>query len=202
VAEGAVEFGVATLPLAGEPESGDLHLVSSFPDGVLVAAVDGLGHGVEAAIAARAARETLEESPGDDIPTLFERCHRRLAKTRGVAMSLASFGVRDGVLTWLGVGNVEGTLLRADAAASPASESILLRGGVVGYQLPTLRPSSTAVAPGDMLVLATDGVRSGFAHGLGLAEPVQGLANRILSSHGKETDDALVLVARYLGGGG
>ena len=35
-------------------------------------------------------------------------------------------------MTWLGVGNVEGVLLRA--ALRIARESVLLRGGVAGYQ--------------------------------------------------------------------
>jgi hypothetical protein len=197
--DGVVDVGVATLALAGESESGDLHLVEPFPGGVLVAAVDGLGHGGEAASAARLACATLERDPAATLPELFERAHRRLLRTRGVVMSLASFDDRDGVLTWLGVGNVEGTLLRAGAAASPPSESILLRGGVVGYQLPPLRPSRTGLGPGDTLVLTTDGVRTGFLAGLELGEPAQRIADRILADHARENDDALVLVARYLG---
>ena len=59
--------------------------------------------------------------------------------------------------------------------------------------------SRLAVAPGDTLILATDGVRSRFAEdqGVGFAAPPS--AERILADHGKETDDALVLVVRYLG---
>jgi hypothetical protein len=193
---------VATLPLPGQSESGDLHLVKRFGDGVLVAAVDGLGHGGEAASAARLACSTLEEEPGAALPELFERCHRRLVRTRGVVMSLASFAERDHVLTWLGVGNVEGTLLRADDEAAPPSESILLLGGVLGYQLPSLRPSTTGVSAGDTLLLTTDGIRAGFAHGLDLDEPVQQTADRILDGYARETDDALVVVVRYVGGQG
>src|SRR5437870_3753009 len=48
-----IDWGVATLAHAGEKESGDLHLVKQVGRGVLVAAVDGLGHGAEAAAAAR-----------------------------------------------------------------------------------------------------------------------------------------------------
>jgi hypothetical protein len=48
--------------------------------------------------------------------------------------------------------------------------------------------------------MATDGVRPGFAEGLPLKEPPQQLAERILARDGKGTDDALVLVARVLGG--
>ena len=48
-----IEWGVAAAPLAGETESGDLHLVKPVGRGMLVAAVDGLGHGAEAVIILR-----------------------------------------------------------------------------------------------------------------------------------------------------
>jgi phosphoserine phosphatase RsbX len=106
---------------------------------------------------------------------------------------------RENTLTWLGVGNVEGRLLRADANARRPREEVLLRGGVVGYRLPALQASVIPVAAGDVLILATDGIRAGFADGLKLDEPTRILADKILNRHFKGNDDALVLVARYLG---
>jgi negative regulator of sigma-B (phosphoserine phosphatase) len=174
--------------------------VAPFGGGVLLGAVDGLGHGDEAAHAANRAVSVLQEDAGAPVNMLFERCHVRLARTRGVVMSLASFAEREARLTWLGVGNVEGTLLRADAEATWPTESILLLGGVVGFQLPRLRPSTTEVRRGDTLILTTDGIESGFRHGLRPGRPAQELADHILDNHRKTNDDALVLVARYLGG--
>ncbi len=46
-----LEWGAASLVRPGDSESGDEHLVQFFPSGVLVAAVDGVGHGQEAAAA-------------------------------------------------------------------------------------------------------------------------------------------------------
>ena len=114
-------------------------------------------------------------------------------------MSLASFSEHDGGMTWLGVGNVEGVLVRAEAGDGPASESILLMGGVVGYQLPPLRPSTLRVSEGDTLLLTTDGIRTGFSEALEVGEPAQRTADRILADYARQTDDALVVVARYLG---
>jgi phosphoserine phosphatase RsbX len=193
-----IEFAVAEAALPGEPESGDLHLVAPHPRGVLVAAIDGLGHGGEAAAAARAARTVLAEDPGTDLADLFVRAHGRLARSRGVVMSLASFE-RGGKLTWLGVGNVEGTLVRADEGEVRRADSIMLRGGVVGYQLPQLRPSTRAVEPGDMLILATDGIGGGYIEKVDPAATPSTLAGGILAGFGKGADDALVLVARYVG---
>jgi phosphoserine phosphatase RsbX len=76
----------------------------------------------------------------------------------------------------------------------------MLLGGVVGFQLPRLRPSTTELKRGDTLILTTDGIESGFRHGLRPGRPAQVLAEQILDGHRKHSDDALVLVARYLGG--
>jgi len=194
-----IEWGVAAQPLEGETESGDLYLVKPFDHGVLVAAVDGLGHGPEAAAAARSAVVTLADYAYEPVISLVKRCHERLIRTRGTVMSLASLNALDSTMTWLGVGNVEGVLLRADGMASPARESILLRGGVVGCQLPALHAAILPVTRGDVLILATDGIRGGFVEDVTLSDPPQQIADHVLAQYGKETDDALVLVARYLG---
>src|SRR5438309_1387114 len=104
-----IDWGVATLAHAGEKESGDLHLVKQVGRGVLVAAVDGLGHGAEAAAAARAAVAALDRYAEESLSPLVRRCHEALAGSRGVVMSLAYLGGVQPSLTWLGVGNVEGS---------------------------------------------------------------------------------------------
>src|SRR5438094_10533426 len=73
-----IEWGVASLAMPGEAESGDRHLVKSVGTGVLVAVVDGLGHGAEAASAAKAAVAALERHASESPAPLLERCHRAL----------------------------------------------------------------------------------------------------------------------------
>lgn len=194
-----VEWGWAGFAL--EQDSGDAHVVADFPGGVLVGVIDGLGHGWEAAQAAREAVSVLEQHAGEPLVELVQLCHEALRKTRGAVMSLASFDAGGSAMTWTGVGNVEALLLRADRTASPAREAVHQRGGVVGYQLPQLRASSLPVSPGDTLVLASDGIRSSFATDLRLYESPQHMADSILARHARGSDDALVVVARYLGGG-
>jgi phosphoserine phosphatase RsbX len=194
-----VDWAVATLALEGEHESGDLHVVAPFDGGALVAAIDGLGHGPEAAVAARSAADALERHSGRPVAELFERCHESMRGTRGAVITLASFNGASGTMSWAGVGNIEGTLLRADPGDNRPRESVMLVGGVPGHQLPTLRPYELAVSPGDTLVLATDGVRGGYLDLVAASDPPQQLADHLLAEYGKGTDDALVLVARYLG---
>jgi hypothetical protein len=210
VDNGLIEWGVAAQPLAGQTESGDQYLVELFSNGALLAVVDGLGHGDKAAVAARLAVVTLKEAAAGPVQTLIQRSHERLRQSRGVVMSLASVNTFDHTITWLGVGNVEGVLLRADPAAKPATEGLVPWGGVVGYHLPALRPVTLPVRTGDTLIFVTDGIRSGFikeqrqalssSAGQPQTASPQQLADHILAHYGRTTDDALVLVARYWGG--
>src|SRR5437667_15617 len=127
-----IDWGVATRALAGETESGDLHLVKRVGRGTLVAAVDGLGHGAEAAAAARAAVAALDQYAEESLLPLVRRCHDALAGSRGVVMSLAYVAGVQPSLTWLGVGNVEGVVLHAAPNKRPARASLVTRGGIVG----------------------------------------------------------------------
>lgn len=193
-----IEWGWAGSAL--EPLSGDLHVVVPYVGGALVALIDGLGHGAEAAQAAAAAVPVLQAQADAPVLRLMERCHEALRRTRGAAVSLASFSAHEASMTWTGVGNVEGALLRVSAPSHRASEGITLRGGVVGYRLPPLHANTVAVTPGDILVLATDGVRNGFTEGVATGHDVQDIADAILVRFAKGSDDAHVVVVRYLGG--
>jgi serine phosphatase RsbU (regulator of sigma subunit) len=195
----AVECGVAARPLRGEIESGDLHAVIPRPGGTLIAVVDGLGHGYEAAVAARVAVITLTAQAHLPLLQLVKCCHEALIKTRGVAMSIALLERCDETMTWLSIGNVSGILLRANHEGSIEREYVLTRNGVVGHRLPPVRAATLRLHRGDLLVFATDGVREGFHNDVSLDACPQKTADRILAQHGKATDDALVLVGRWNG---
>ena len=194
-----IEWAVAELAQPGQSESGDRHLVLSTMDGGLVAVVDGLGHGAEAASAAKVAVRALERGADRPIVQLLRDCHQSLIGTRGAVMSVAAFSFADETMTWLGVGNVEGRILSSPVSGGPRPEALLVRGGVVGAQLPPLVSKVIPIRRGDMLIVATDGIRSEFLDApLPYQEP-QTLADHVLARWGMQTDDALVLVVRYRG---
>lgn len=194
-----LEWGVASRALPGELQSGDLSLVKPLGDSVLVAVVDALGHGGEAASAARVAISALERHATDPLPLLLQRCHGALVGTRGAVLSLALFSAPRATMTWLGVGNVEGVLLAGDPGARPGRTSLVTRAGIVGAEVPHLEPWVVPLTPGDTLIFATDGIRSGFSEDVSVADPPHALAERILARYAKDSDDALVLVVRYRG---
>jgi negative regulator of sigma-B (phosphoserine phosphatase) len=194
-----VDCGIATFILPGEESSGDRGLVIPSNSGSLVAVIDGIGHGEEAANAANTALSIL--GPGVDRPviSLVEECHEALRASRGVVLSLASVDLPNGMMTWLGVGNVQGILMRGAVRQGQAREMLLLRAGVVGARLPALQAAVVPVSPGDTLFFATDGIRSDFTESLSAQENPQRAAKRILEKYRTGTDDALVLAVRLTG---
>ncbi|HKA90007.1 MAG TPA: SpoIIE family protein phosphatase [Haliangiales bacterium] len=194
-----LEWGAASAAHAGEGESGDRYVVRFRPDGALLAVVDGLGHGPEAARAATAAAALIEEHAADDLVALLHRCHAALRDTRGVVMCVAAFKPAAGEMEWLSVGDVEGVLARRDGEGAPKLTWLAQRSGVVGAGLPmVVSPSRLRLRLGDTLALASDGVRTDFSQLTTGANP-QDAAERILAECRRADDDALVLVARYRG---
>ena len=189
-------WATAGAALGGNHSSGDRSVVVEFPGGALVAMIDGLGHGPDAQEAAVAAERVLLAAPYADVSELVRRCHDALRRTRGAVMSLASFAAEQNTMTWLGVGNVEALLVRALGAAT---EAVAMRGGTVGYSLPPLNPRTVVVHPGDTLLLATDGIRSGFKSEVVPSRTPQEIADEVLARWSKPSDDACVVVARYVG---
>lgn len=198
-----IEWGTAAEPHPAERVSGDVALVMRAPEGALVAVVDGLGHGHEAARAAQVARETVREAAGTDVIALAHRCHRALARTRGAAVALAHLSTEASTLTWLGVGNVEGRVLTGNQRTrmANANASLRLRPGLIGHQLPAIGAATIDVRRGDTIILATDGIARGFGDALDVSGSPRRIAERILAEHWTVSDDGLVLVMRYLGTG-
>ena len=131
-----LEFAVAGYPMNGETVSGDLYIVRPSADGVLIALLDGIGHGAEAAHGAKVAACTLEHQVNAPVEFMLEFCHEALKDTRGAVMTVAAIDNRSGTMAWLGVGNVEARLLRADPAQP--CEQLVLCPGIVGYDRPAL----------------------------------------------------------------
>jgi hypothetical protein len=185
-ANAALEWDLALAPMPGETVIGDRAVVIFGHEYVLAAA------------AAHVASYALEHAAARDIAAIVRECHEALAQTRGAAMSLARVDCREHTITWLGIGNVEARLLRSHQPA-PAAESLLLHGGIVGHSLPRLAPQTIRVSRGDLLIFATDGIRRDFADCLVPTGSCREIAERVLQQYGLGSDDALVLVARYLG---
>ena len=192
-----IDTAFATLPLPGQTESGDLCLIKRVGNGTLVAVVDGLGHGQEAASAAHAAVGALDRYSREPLSDLVRRCHEALVGLRGVVLGLAYLDPQGATMAWLGVGNVGGVLLRADLGNRPSRISLVPNAGFIGAEPAHPKTRSVSLALGDTVILFSDGIKDGFAETLVLSNSPQEIADSVITRHVKGNDDALVLVARY-----
>lgn len=196
---GPLDWAVAVRPIDGEQSSGDDWIVTASDANALIGVVDGLGHGAPAAAAAQRALRVVAENPEQPLDTLIAMCHAELEGTRGGAMTLVRIGF-DGALQWLGVGNVGAYLVRMGTMGTAIAQAAMLRGGILGHALPSpLRVRETAMLPGDLLLIGTDGLMTGFEGSADLSMSTVGVAGAILDNCGKHTDDALVLAVRHRG---
>jgi negative regulator of sigma-B (phosphoserine phosphatase) len=180
--------------------SGDRQWVKEYNDGVLIVAIDALGHGAKAAKVADFTITILEKHWNKPVLQLVTLCHNELHRSRGVVMCIVSISAHNNLMKWISVGNIGGQLLRSGNTRSPSKEWLITQNGVVGYNLPTLHTHSISVDHFDMLILTSDGI-SDFTIKTPIKDiSVQDTADYILNKYKKMTDDASVLVVRYLGG--
>lgn len=195
-----LECAAASRPWREHSPIGDRWLALPHAGGTLLVVLDASGHGAEAAEAAARALAILSERPERSLTDRIRSCHERMLGTRGVALSLAAVDPSRSSLTWLGVGSVQGVLVRAGAASRPASSTLVLRPGIVGRRLPPLVTETLPMAAGDLLVFATDGISPEFAADSLSEGTAQLQADHLLRRHFRGNDDGLVVAAVFWGG--
>ena len=187
----ALAFGVATVSAAGNEANGDAYMIKQWGDHVLIALIDGLGHGEEAAKAAVAAKDYLSEIFYADLELTMSELHERLIKTRGAVIGLTRVDQAEKRFTFCGVGNIEIKVV-SDPPMHPMSI-----GGIVGMSRVHLKKFEYRYNVLNGLAIYSDGVSSRFelpTNELPLTDP-QRLAEEILSKCWNKTDDATVIIA-------
>jgi len=201
---GPIEWAAKARARPGENVCGDrLIAVDVNGTGALLGVLDGLGHGAGAAEAAKRGVDVLRAARAEPLDVLVRRCHRALSGTRGAAMTLAHIDFRSDTLSWIGIGNVTADLVAKHPAGVEVRSSARLAGGIVGYRVPeALTPQKVPIRPGDLLVIASDGIVEDHLDDIDFSASSLAIADHILHTHAKDNDDALVLAARHRGASG
>lgn len=160
---------------------------------------DGLGHGKHAEKAARAAMTYVASHLSEPLPEIFFGCNKEIRDTRGVAMGIAIIDKKACTLTYAGIGNTRTLILRSADLKKTVRKSKYLRSnfGIVGAGYKHLVLETVSFAPGDLVMIYTDGVKEliDFTGYVTLFyKNIQGLAEKIIKDWGRGTDDAAVLI--------
>lgn len=196
-----VLLGGVCVPLASETVSGDAWGASVQADGMTLMAVDGLGHGPEAAKAAYAALDVLaatssRSSLASQPPPaqLMQSCHEALRPTRGAALAIATLDSNAGQLTFAGIGNISASIV-----IDGVRRQLMSHNGIVGHNIRKVQDLVFPCPAGATVILASDGLGTSWDlaayPGLLACAPAI-VAAVLLRDYSRGRDDASVLVAR------
>jgi anti-sigma regulatory factor (Ser/Thr protein kinase) len=191
-----LRISAVNLPKPGEEVSGDAWGAVHYGDNIVILLADGLGHGLEANVAASEAVRILRQHP--DLPpgALLQRVHSALrSSTRGAAVAVARIDLALDQVTFAGVGNIAARIY----SGSEPRQSLVSVNGTAGHHAERIQEFSYPWPCNGLLQLHSDGL----AAGTGL-EPYPGLAQRdpaliagvLYRDFARGRDDATVVVAK------
>jgi anti-sigma regulatory factor (Ser/Thr protein kinase) len=189
-----VEVACVSEPLRGEEANGDGWAVQCSADLALLMVVDGLGHGVMAAEAAREAERILAATLTTTPDAIVRDLHLALKKTRGAAGAVARVDPVKGLLSFAGVGNISGTV-----AEPSGTRSLTSHNGTLGHRMEQLQEFTCPWNKESILVMHSDGLitRWDLKRYPGIRKkPASVIAAVLHRDFCRERDDVTVLVAK------
>jgi hypothetical protein len=189
-----VAVGALAQPMAGEEACGDGWAVGCHDLGATLLAADGLGHGPQAAIAAKAAIDTLGSNRTLEPPQLMERANEALRITRGAAAAIARFDCERDELRFAGIGNIS-----AWVHDDRGRRALVSHNGIVGHNVRKVQEFTVPFAPGALCIMHSDGLQTQWDldsyPGLRLRHPAL-VAAVLMRDFTRGRDDAMVLAVR------
>ena len=188
--------GIATRSKIGESACGDAYLIENLDDRTVVCVVDGAGHGENAAVASQKAIVLLKQNLKLEPEDMIKMCHKELINTRGAVIGIAVIHEKENTLSYIGVGNISAVLVR-DIASQTESRHLTSLSGIMGYNLRTVKTFRYPYRTGDILTMFSDGISSRVdipSYLSSSKDDLQDIANLILREHGKNEDDATIVM--------
>lgn len=187
-------WGVLTRPPAGETHNGDAYFIRQDDDRILLAVIDGLGHGEGASDAARAAIESIGGNAGKPVESIMRAAHEALRPTRGAVIGLSAIDCSTRLIEYVGIGNTDFRVLGGGSTLKFISLN-----GTVGSRMDRLKVFKGELPKSCMLTMSTDGISERWD--LDQYPGLQGLhpqlaCSVIMRDYSRPKDDATILCGR------
>jgi anti-sigma regulatory factor (Ser/Thr protein kinase) len=189
-----LEVGVVSVPIKGEDVCGDGWGVRTNGESILLMVVDGLGHGILAADAAREAERIFGRASTNAPTPILQDSHNALKKTRGAAMAVCSLHFGKQLASFAGVGNIGSSIVSPHGSRGMASHN-----GIVGHQMEKIQEFTFPWGADSILVMYSDGLKSSWDLTAypGIWSKHPGLiAGLLLRDFTRDRDDVTVLIAK------
>jgi anti-sigma regulatory factor (Ser/Thr protein kinase) len=185
-------MGVVHVAIKGERECGDTWRIAQRTGAFCALAVDGLGHGSDAAKAAALGGDAFDRAPFLDPAVLMSDLNTAMAGSRGGAVAIAHYDAASDVLHFAGIGNIAAFLVSGARSRGLASHP-----GIVGVQFRKAQTFDIKDVRSDLLVMHSDGIQSRWNlrsyPGLVLRHPAV-VAATIHRDFSRGHDDVTILV--------
>jgi anti-sigma regulatory factor (Ser/Thr protein kinase) len=179
----------------GETECGDGWAFKAVGTGGAIIVADGLGHGPQAAKAARAALDTFDADPAAaKLVELMTRMHEALRPTRGAAIAIAAINPEAQLVRFCGLGNISSVVI------TPAGvRHLVSHNGTAGHEVRRVQEFTSPWPADAMLLLHSDGIGTHWRlddyPGLATHSPAL-VAGVLYRDFNRGRDDATVAVVR------
>ena len=193
--EGAtLAAGVICAEMRGEEVCGDSWVLHQGRGQLVALVVDGLGHGFDAAVAARAAVEVVQAKAHLGATDLMDAMHGALRPTRGAAAAIAMLQPESELCVFCGVGNISASIRSAGTSRSMVSQN-----GTLGHQVRRIQEFQYPFPKGSVLLMHSDGLATHWDlsayPGIEIRHPAL-IASALYRDHSRGRDDLTVLALR------
>jgi anti-sigma regulatory factor (Ser/Thr protein kinase) len=189
-----IDFGVISVAKPGEEACGDGWKCERLAERSLCLVVDGLGHGIHAAVAARRAAEVVNEHHTKAPAEIIERAHNALRSTRGAALAVAEIDWVRNAVRFCGIGNIAAALI-----AGGNSRQLVSLNGTAGLEVRKVAEFSYPWSSESVLIMHSDGLTTRWDLALypGLLQRHPALIAAVLyRDFNRHRDDVTVLVVK------
>ena len=190
----ALATGVILQEKSGEAVCGDAWTVLPARGRIVVFVVDGLGHGPDAAAAARAAIESAEKNAHREASEIMDAVHGAMRPTRGGAGAVALLKPESELCVFCGIGNIAASI-RGDGV----TRSMVSHNGTLGHQVRKVQEFQYPFPKGSLLIMHSDGIATHWD--LAAYPGIEGRHPALVSAalfrdHSRGRDDLTVLALR------
>lgn len=187
-------IGAVCLAKDGEAACGDGWASIEQAKRRVFIVADGLGHGADAAAAARAALGAAQKHANRAAADIVAAVDAALRATRGAAGAVAVVDPDLGVCQFCGVGNIAASIHTNGTARSMVSHN-----GILGHQVRKIQEFQYPFPRGALCVIHSDGLATRWNltayPGLELRHPAL-IAAALYRDHSRRRDDVTVLALR------
>lgn len=189
-------WGAITRPTTGQEENGDAYVIKRLDDRLLLAIIDGLGHGAGAMEAAREAVTSIEKHALQPVETIIRATHEAIRSTRGAVAGIALIDRATGVIEYAGIGNT-------DFRAYGGRETLrfISLNGTLGSRLDRVKVFKEQLPKVATIIMSTDGISErwdadNYPGLLGLHPQV--LCAAVMRDFSRPNDDATIICGRMV----